>query len=232
MPLKPIFAALALFLAALPAAAAEPPTPSLSVSGEGREMVVPDIVIVTLGVISEAPTARGALNANNADMQKVIASIVAAGVKETDIGTIDFSIAPVYPPNPDDNSNAPPRIVGYRVSNELRVTIRELTKSGDILDRVVSAGANRVNSISFDVGDQAAPAEKALRAAIADAKRKAEIMADAGGVRLVRVLSITTDGTPPLRFEALAMAAKSVPVMAGERALSANATMVFEIAPK
>ena len=230
--MKPILAAAAFFLAALPAFADEtPPTPTLAVSGEATEMVVPDIVVVTLGVLSQARTAKEALAANSADMAKVIKAVTAAGVKEVDVGTTDFSVNPVYAPNRSDQS-VPPTVIGYQVSNQVRVTIRDLANSGTVLDQVIGAGANQVNSISFDLADPVTPAGKALRAAIADAKTKAELMADAAGVRLVRILSLSTGEAPQPRFAAVALAAKAVPIMAGQRAISANATIVFEIAPK
>ena len=93
---------------------------------------------------------------------------------------------------------AMPKIVGYQVQNEVRVTVREIGKSGALLDQVVSAGANQISGIQFDVADPQAAADEALRKAIADARRKAELMAAAAGVRIVRVLDISGGGGFPM----------------------------------
>ena len=190
--MKPFAAAFAavVFLT-LPALAAEPAPPSLQASGEGIVYVVPDIAIVTLGVTTPGRTASAALAQNSTDLAAVIGTIKDAGVAEKDIGTSGFSIYPVYAQNSDGSQVQPPKIVGYEVSNEVRVTIRDIAKSGGILDKVVTAGANQVNGISFDSADRKTPADAALKAAIADAKRKAEIMAAAAGVKLVRILSVS-----------------------------------------
>jgi hypothetical protein len=197
---------------------------------------VPDIAIVTLGVVTDAETASAALAGNSADMAKTIAAIKQAGVADKDIATSGFSVSPIYanPPVRDDGSQAEPKLTGYRVSNEVRVTIRDLDKAGGLLDQVVTAGANQVTGIGFDNADRSGPADKATLAAIADAKRKAELMATAAGVKLVRILSIgTNEGPQPIPYGAARMdMAKAVPVMAGERAVTANAVIVYEIAPK
>jgi uncharacterized protein len=101
---------------------------------------------------------------------------------------------------------------------------------------VIAAGANQVNGISFDVAHPDQPADAALKDAIAQAKKKADLMAEAAGVKLVRILSITTGSGPRPVFAAfdggMPRAANAVPVMAGERTVSATATIVWEIAER
>jgi uncharacterized protein len=215
----------------------EPRIATLSANGAGSVSIVPDIAIVSIGVVSRAATAREALDGNNADLAKVIATIQAAGVKDTDIATSGFSVDPIYESNPPRiEGNAleqPPRITGYQVSNEVRVTIRNIAESGAILDKVVTAGANQINSIQFDISDQQKPSDQAVAAAIADAKRKAELMADAAGVRLVRILDINaSSGVPVFARPEMRLAADGVPVMPGERQVTANANISWEIAPQ
>ena len=227
----------AALLFALPASAQNAPQiPTLSANGEGTAYVVPDIAIVSIGVTSRAATASAALAANSADLTKVIDTIKGEGVAERDIGTSGFSIYPVYEePKPDNGATTePPRIVGYQVTNEVRVTIRDIAKSGGILDKVVTAGANQVNGITFDNADRKTPADAAIADAIKDAARKAAIMAEAAGVRLVRIVSVTASegGGPVLARFDMAAAAPMVPVMPGERAVTANAQVTWEIAPK
>jgi uncharacterized protein YggE len=229
--MKPMLAGLAAVLVLTIPALADGPTPTLTADGRGTEMVVPDIAVVTIGVESRGRTASAALAANSTDLTRAIGAIRAAGVADRDIGTSGFGIDPVY----EGETNTPPPINGYQVSNSVTVTIRDIAKSGGILDAVVNAGANQVNGISFDVSDPKAAHEAALKAAIAEALAKGELMADAAGVRLVRVLSVATaqDGGPRPMFLAMAAkAAPSAPVMPGQQSLDATATISWEIAPK
>jgi hypothetical protein len=215
-------------------AADGPPVPQLQANGTGKVMVTPDIAVVTTGVTSQAAEASAALSSNSADLARAIAAIRAAGVAEKDIATSGFSIDPVYEQTDNQPSDRPPAIVGYRVENQVRVTIRDIAKSGDLLDAVVAAGANRVSGIAFDISDRKSAADQAIRAAIADARAKAELMADAAGLRLVRILTLNADengGRGPIRAYDMAKSAP-VPVMPGERAVSASAQIVWEVAPK
>lgn len=234
--MKASFAALALFAVLAAPASAQDSPPTLSASGEGIENVAPDIAIVTLGVLTQADTARAALDGNNAEMDKVIQSVRGEAIADKDISTNGFSIGPVYAQDPSprpDGTMQPPRIVGYQVSNQVRVVIRELDKAGTVLDKAVSAGANQAASINFDKDDRKSVVDKAIASAIADATRKAELMAEAAGVRLVRILNINVgDGGGVPRYDAVAMSAKAVPIMGGEMSITANAQISWEIAPK
>lgn len=235
--MKTLAPALALLLFALPAAAQQAPeTPILQANGEGRVMVVPDIAVVSIGVVSRAATAGEALRANSTDLAEVIKTILAAGVADKDVGTSSFSVSPLYeqPPERPQQEQRPPRIVGYQVANEVRVTIRDIASSGGILDQVVEAGANQLSGISFDIAERRQAEDEALKAAIAEARRQAEIMAEAAGVRLVRVLSVSASsgGGGPVYARMEMAAAPPVPVMPGEQAVTANASVTWEIAPQ
>lgn len=215
-------------------AADAPPVPQLQANGSGEVMAVPDIAIVTIGVTTQEAEASAALTANSTQLAKAIAAIKAAGVADKDIATSGFSIDPVYQQGDNRPSDRPPAIVGYRVANEVRVTVRAIAKSGDLLDAVVKAGANRVAGISFDISDRKAASDAAIRAAIADARAKGELMADAAGLRLVRILSLNAGaGGPPMPVRAFAMdKAAPVPVMPGQQSVTANADITWEVAPR
>ena len=228
--------AAALLFAAPALAQMNPQVPTLNANGTGTVYVVPDIAIVSIGVTTRGATAAEALAANSTEMASVIETISGEGVASRDIGTSGFSIYPVYEQREPANGveTDPPKIVGYQVTNEVRVTIRDIATSGGILDKVVSAGANQVNGITFDSADRQTPADAALADAIADARRQAEIMAKAAGVRLVRIVNINaSSGGGPVyaRMEAMAMDA-AVPVMPGQREVNANASVTWEIAPE
>jgi uncharacterized protein YggE len=238
--MKPQFAGMlalvAVLVTALPALADGPVTATLTATGTGTTMVVPDIAVVTLGVASRAHTAGAALAQNSTDLAKAIAAIKGAGVAEKDIATSGFAIDPVYAePKSGEVATAPPAIVGYSVSNSVTVTIRDIAKSGGILDQVVAAGANQVTGISFDIADAHSANEAALKSAIADALGKGALMANSAGVKLVRVLSVATSDSAPPRpmLAAMAMkAAPAVPVMPGQQSVTTSATVTWEIAPQ
>lgn len=219
---------------ALPALADEPKPATLTATGEGIVMATPDIAVVSIGVVSNGRTAQAALASNASDMSTVIATIKAAGVADKDIGTSGFNVNPSYPPERDQNPDQPSKIIGYRVGNDVRVTIREFAKAGAVLDKVIGAGANQVNGISFELSDRAGPADQALKAAVADATRKAGLMAEAANLRLVRLLNLTTGESRPIPYSGpvMAMAKAATPIMAGEQQVTANVTAVFEVAPK
>lgn len=226
---------LASLLLALPAAADQPLTPTLTASGDGSVMVVPDIAVVTIGVASRARTAGAALAQNSTDLSKAIAAIKGAGVDEKDIATSGFGIDPVYAEPKAGEVSQAPAIIGYSVSNSVTVTIHDIGKSGGILDQVVAAGANQVTGISFSIADAKSANDAALKSAITEALARGTLMADAAGVKLVRVLSVSTaDGAPPRPvFAAMAMkAAPAVPVMPGQQSVTSSATITWEIAPQ
>ncbi|MCP4382532.1 MAG: SIMPL domain-containing protein [Hyphomicrobiales bacterium] len=238
MTVKPIAVALTLFLcASAPALAAEPRLATLNANGAGSVSVAPDIAIVTIGVITREETAKAALKANNADLRQVIAAIRGEGIDEADIGTSGFTVTPLFKGKGSSilryDSEGSSKIIGYEVSNTVQVTIRDLANSGAVLDKVVSSGANRISGIRFDVSDPQVASDKALAAAIAEARRRGELMAAAAGVRLVRILDVNaSSGAPVFARSEMRAASDSVPVMPGRQEITANANVTWEIAPE
>lgn len=210
--------------------------PTLTVTGEGTATAVPDMASFSTGVVSEAKTAREALDANTAQVAGMIAAIKEAGIEARDISTSGFSVQPQYQP-PKKDSNEAPRITGYEVRNTVSVRVRDLSRLGDLLDKVVTSGANQIGGISFDIAEPQAMQEAARVAAVKDARRQAEIMAEAGGVRLVRIVNMTGEaGMRPMpRMAAAPMMMKmdsAVPVEAGESESRANISITYEIEPR
>jgi hypothetical protein len=149
-----------------------------------------------------------------------------------DIKTTQVSIQPVYSAT---EPRAEPKLTGYGVSSQVNVSIREIAKTGEILDRLVTAGATDVGSVVFSVADPAAALDRAREAAVADARRKAELYARAAGLTLGRVAWITEDlgYEPPVPMGALhaaATRAKATPISTGEDTLHARITVGFDIA--
>src|SRR5215469_15617933 len=192
--------AAALLLGALPAAAQTPstaPTRSLSVEGSAEVHVAPDTALVTSGVVTEGDTAAAALSANSAALAKVIAAIRSFGVESKDLQTSGLSLTPRYyrQEKPTDR----PRIIGYTAGNVVTARVHDLGKLGDLLDKVTLAGANRIDGIAFAVSNQEGLLDEARRRAVADARRKADLYAAAGGFTLGRILTLTEESAPAYR---------------------------------
>jgi uncharacterized protein YggE len=205
------------------------PEARIVVTGEGSVSVMPNYAQIRSGVTTRAKTVKEAVDANSKTMAAIIAALKDAGVADKDIQTAHFSIQPVYAsPAP----NAEPRLSGYSVSNQVNVTVREIGKVGDALDRVVAAGATDAGNVSFLVSNPSKALDQAREAAIADARRRAEVYAQAAGVRLGKVEWITEDSgngqLPPVPF-ARAQAAPP-PIASGEDTLRVRITVGFDIA--
>jgi uncharacterized protein YggE len=225
-------AAATFFLTAQPVAAQDDPPRIITVSGTGEATARPDQATVNLGVLSEADTAREALSANNAAMQAVFDQLAEIGIPEENIQTSNFSISPQYPPY-RQGSNEPRRIIGYQVSNMVSVRFDDLDDLGPGLDAIVSSGANQLYGISFSIAETDALMTNARVDAVEDARAKADTLAEAAGVRIVRVLSISEGGASypqPVMYARAEMAMdSSVPVAAGEQTLRVSVSMTFEI---
>ena len=163
----------------------------MAMTGHGEMRATPDMAQVTAGVTTSAPTAASALAANTARMSVVFAAIKKLGVADKDIQTTNFSVSPQYT---NGGNNEPSRLTGYQVNNEVSVRLEDVTRLGGALDALVSAGANQMNGISFDIRQPAPLLEKARIQAIADARARAQTYAKAAGVTLGAILSISEGG--------------------------------------
>lgn len=225
-----------LLLFSLPVAAQDKSLPTLTVAGEGLVTATPDMAVVSLGVVSQAPLARDALAQNSKSMSAVIAAVKEAGIAAKDIETSRISLRPQYS-YPAQGVREAPKLVGYEAGNNVSVRVRELDKLGGLLDRLVTSGANQIRGIELTLAEPG-PLRDAVRvAATKDALRKGGLLADAAGVKIVRVYSIVEDvqDSPrplPMRVQAEAAARVAVPIEAGEQEIRARVTVVLEIAPK
>ncbi|OLP61351.1 hypothetical protein BJF93_20645 [Xaviernesmea oryzae] len=214
-----------------------PPRPVISVTGTGQASAVPDLAVVSFSVVTQEKEARAALTANNAAMAKVLEAMKARGIAERDLQTSGFAINPqyVYPQNKEGETN-PPQLTGYQVANTLTVRIRQIDKLGEILDQAVTLGVNQGGGIQFSIDKPEQLAEDARKAAVANAMAKARTLAAAAGVTLGRVVEMRENSgrpepMPMMRTMAKDMAAESVPVAAGESAVTVDVEMSFDIAP-
>lgn len=231
MRFSSLFATVA--LVALPALAEDGPPPTISVTGEGRVEARPDMATLSLGVQTDADTAAAAMAENSARLSAVIERLAAVGIEPRDIQTSGLSLGPRYDYGKQDGT--PPAVVGYTASNMVTVRVRALDSVGSVLDSVVADGANTLNGLGFGLADDRALKDEARRRAVADASAKAALYAEAAGVKLGRVRSITeSDGSRPpmpMAMEAAGFAkAADVPIAPGELAISASVGMIYEIA--
>lgn len=199
--------------------------PRITVPGEATLGVAPDLARVRAGVISEGRTAREASDTNKKTMTAVMTAIRSAGIAEKDIQTSRYSIQPIY----DQGRPVPGAFKGFQASNNVTIKIRDLDKISEVIDRTVAAGANSMGGVEFLVADPS----KMLDAARADAKRKAEVFAQAAGVKLGSALTVTEQSSgfqyPQLYMRAAAAQPGETPVAAGEMTLRASVTVSYEL---
>lgn len=191
---KLILGVTALFFLAIPALAEETPNHSIAVAGEAELLLPADYATITVGVVTQAKTVGEALAENNERMTRVITALRNLGIHDADIRTSKFNIAPRYEPQVQGqyyDSDALRAIIGYYVSNQVDVIVRDMTKVSRIVDAAADAGANSAGSIRFDLKNYADNFDKARKAAVESARHKAEVLAAAAHLELGRALSVT-----------------------------------------
>jgi uncharacterized protein YggE len=212
---------------ALPAAAqAEKPLNLITVTGEGEVSLAPDLALLGAGVTTTGKTAREASEANARMMTAVMTALKAAGIAEPDVQTARLSLYPLR----DSKSNEP-RITGFQASNQVTVKLRDVTRVSDVIDRLVAAGANDITGIQFVVSSPSKPLDAAREAAMADARRKAEVYAKAANLILGAPVSITEEGTavPGPMVMRTAKAEASTPVSPGEQTQRISVSVSYEL---
>ena len=226
-----IFLVAALLFAAVGLARADEQLGHITVTGIGTVETVPDMAVITLGVTHEAKEARAALLATSEAVQQVFDRLAEMGIEARDMQTSDLSLSPVW--SNRASSSEPPKITGFQASNRVTVRVRDLAALGGILDAVVSDGANTFNGLEFGVKEPKPLRDQARAKAVADAQDRARQLAEAAGVELGRVVSISEQSHDPQPRPMMRMAAMAesmdVPVAGGEIGLSGSVTMVFEI---
>jgi uncharacterized protein YggE len=235
-----ILAALMIGAASLPAAAGAQQTVAvaqsiagtrldLSVTGEATR--IPDVAMISSGVVTRAASARAALQQNAAKMDRVRAALKRAGIADRDIQTSNISLSPDY----RYAENQPPKLTGYTASNQVNVRFRDIAATGEILDALVAEGANQINgpTLTIDKPDEAL--DEARAKALAAGRARAELYARSLGMRVVRLLSVSESGGSypvpppmPMMMEARAQSA-STKIDPGEQKVQMTLGMTFEL---
>lgn len=201
----------------------------LDITASGEVTRVPDVAVISAGVVSRSSTASGALQDAANRMSRVVAALKGAGVADRDIQTSNVSLNPEY----RYENNQPPQLVGYTASNTLSVRFRDIRTSGKILDALVAQGANQINGPTLTIDKPEASLDEARTKAIAAGRARAELYARSLGLHVVRVVSVNESGgypVPPVPMVMQARAEKAdTSIEPGEQKLQVNVTMTFEL---
>ncbi len=203
----------------------------LDVSAEGAITRAPDIAMISAGVVTQALTASAAMQENASRMSATVAALKAAGVADRDIQTASLSLSPQY----RYAENKAPEITGYQASNQVSVRFRDIKRAGRILDTLVAQGANQINGPVFSVEKADAAIDEARVAAIKTARARADLYAQAAGLRVKRIVSISeSQGYAPPPYPMPVMMARAekaadTAIEPGEQKLSVNVSVSFEL---
>ena len=206
--------------------------PALNLNASGEVKVAPDMATLTFGVVTEAKTAQEAMAQNATRMTQVAAALRRAGIGERDIQTSGLNLSAQY----DYVQNEPPRLRGYQATNRVTVIINDLDAVGTTADAVVAAGVNQIDGIGFGLKDPKAAEDAARRLAVQALQSKARLYAEALGVSLGGIRSLSEGGgysppppTPIYAMRAEAMDSASTPVAAGELTVRIDITGVYDL---
>jgi uncharacterized protein YggE len=225
--------AFAVLAATLGPAAAQPAASprQVSIQGEGQASAAPDEAVIGGGTQVQARTAKEAMDGNSTAMRQVLEALKQAGIAERDVATSALTLRPVI----EQGSGNRPRVTGYAAGHRITVRVRDLARLGDVLDRMVAGGANQIDGLDLTVSNWSAKVDEARVAAVADARRKAEALAQAAGARLGKVVTITEHGgtTPPPMVRSSAARSLSysgpAPVATGDQTFRLSVSVVWEL---
>ena len=222
------FAAVAALSAA--GATAQDITPTLTITGSATISAPPDVAKLTAGVETVADTAGGAMSQNAAAMTGVFAALESAQIDQSDFQTSQLRLDQVWDDGRRSEDGAR-SVIGFRATNLVTITVRDVAALGGLIDGLSAAGANNFHNISFAIDDPAPLVDAARAAAVEDARRKAELYASAAGVSLGPVLTIREPGTAPGPgpFAARAEMASDTPIAAGSVELGVRVEIVYAL---
>jgi len=204
----------------------------LDVNATGEVTRVPDLAIITAGVVTRSATAGGAIQQAATRMARVREALRQAGIADRDIQTSNISLEPQY----TYANNQPPKLNGYAATNQLSIRFRDIENTGKILDALVAQGANQINGPNLTIDKPEAALDEARAKAVAAARARADLYARSLGMRVARVVSVSESGgsfpvPPPMPMYARAEAAQAADskIEAGEQKLQVNLAVTFEL---
>ena len=206
------------------------PGTRLDVSAIGEVSRIPDVAIISAGVVTRQPTASAAIQENAARMERVLAALKRVGVADRDVQTSSIHLNPEY----RYQENQPPQLNGYTASNQVSVRFRDIRNSGRILDALVAEGANQINGPTLTIDKPETALDEARTQALATGRARADFYARALGKRVVRLVSVSEGGgnypapPMPMMMEARTQSADTK-IVPGEQKLQVALSMVFEL---
>lgn len=210
---------------------------TITASGNGSALAVPDTAEIVFGISSTDPKAKPALDQASKTADAVAAALKKAGIPEEDIQTANMRIDPNY--TYDQSGEKPPTVVSYRATIDLRVKVRKMELLGTVIEAGTSAGAVNVTGPTFTLDNDEAATDEAITAAVDDAKRRAAAMAKAAGKKVgeavsiqetaVEVPTVYKDSALMRGYAAAADSAQAIAVEAGQLDITADITVVFRL---
>lgn len=205
---------------------------TISIEGEGKVTAKPTLGQINVGLYTEGQEVPVVQNENSRKVNAMVAAMKDLGVSEADLQTSNYNISPKY-----EYKDGTQRVVGYTVSQNIEVKVRDLSKVGTVLSRIGQLGANQVNGVTFTIDDPSSLKQEARRKALEDARSKANELAKALGVDIVRVVTFSESGAtpvPPMPFyRAEGMAASAAPtapdIQAGSLDVLSHVSVTYEI---
>lgn len=209
---------------------------TLAVSGSGVASSAPDRAIASLGVSSQKVTAAEAQSEVNAVLNRALEAIQALGIPRKSITTASINLYPIFEnPRPGQGQEEPPRVLAYRASNTIRITLDDLAMIGKVIDACIKSGCNQLEGVNFELKDDSSQRRDALAAACVDAAAKAQTIASTLKLRIIGIQEIVESGVstqPPIpMFRSLrgdmAMSAAPTPVEPGQVKVDAGVTVRY-----
>lgn len=209
----------------MPPAMHQPP-PQLNITAQGSVEVTPDRARITLGVETDAKTAQEAAQANAALQTRIIEAVRKAGIPAASIRTSGYNVAPRQEYIPETRTW---RVDGYQVSNLVVIVVEPVSKAGEVIDAALTAGANRVAGLAFEVKDASAAREQAMTQAVERARREADIVAKAAGGAVAGLLELSVNSfenapRPMMEMAMMRSDAAQTPISEGTQSVTVSVT--------
>ena len=205
----------------------------LTAHGHAEIKVRPDIAYVDVSVLTQARDSARAVRDNAAKAAVLIAALRQAGLADKDIQSQSYWVQPQY-----DNRHSQAILTGYQVTNSLRVTVRDLTKVGAVIDAATGAGANQVDDVTFDLADRTQAEGRALALAVTEARAKASVMAQAADVPLGHLRDLSEGGSPAFQPQVMSIPPMApgveraaTPIQSQDITITADVTAFYAVGP-